>query len=476
MDIAIVVIAWVAVWGMGASLVVALSAPATLVSPGGAAWVKGAGFLLGAFILTLWMRALSAAHVAFGLVAVALPLLLLAAGALWLAHRRGGLRRAALYRALVEATYARELTGWQRGAWFAIVAWLVLRFALLFIDVVLQPLYPWDAWIQWATKAHVWYAQGRMVPFVDLGPWLAANGTLYTDASPGYPATVPLWQVFSCIVLGRYDDVLMNIPWWMLGVAFPIALYGALRRLAFGALPALAGAAIIATIPLIDVHVALAGYADFPMAAYFTLAALALLRAFATRSRGDIMLALVLAVACPTIKTPGIVWLVTLAAPAIVIVAPRFGTRVVLAGFALALVALLVLAQTSSIVLGYRLHLDFAPPWAALFDSLFMLGTWNILWYGVLAAAILSARQWLVPAVAPMTMLVGSGVLFLFFVFAFTNARGWVESQTTINRAVLHLAPLLAVWAMLALRAWSARDAAHEPPAVVAEGLPSPST
>jgi hypothetical protein len=56
-------------------------------------------------------------------------------------------------------------------------------------------------------------------------------------------------------------------------------------------------------------------------------------------------------------------------------------------------------------------------------------------------------------------MLVATGVLFLFFVFAFTNARAWVESQTTVNRALLHLAPLLAVWAMLVFRAWSRRFA-----------------
>ncbi|MEO6928799.1 MAG: hypothetical protein ABI190_06490, partial [Casimicrobiaceae bacterium] len=302
--------------------------------------------------------------------------------------------------------------------------------------------------------------------------WLAAGGKYFTDSSPGYPATVSLWQVFSCIVLREWNDVLMNVPWWMLGVAFPIALYGALRRIDFDALAALAGAAVIASVPLLDVHVALAGYADLPMAAYFTLAALALLRALQTRDRGDIAVAIVFAIACPMIKTPGIVWLLTLAIPPVIVLAPRHGTRVVLAGYVIALVALLVLAQTSAVVLGYRLHLDFAPPWSALFDSLFMLGTWNILWYGVLAAALIGARQWLLPSVAPLTMLVGAGLLFLFFVFAFTNARGWVESQTTVNRAVLHLAPLLVVWAMVVFRAWARRQAQVlenlEPPPVPA--------
>jgi hypothetical protein len=52
---------------------------------------------------------------------------------------------------------------------------------------------------------------------------------------------------------------------------------------------------------------------------------------------------------------------------------------------------------------------------------------------------------------------VAAGALFLAVVFAFTNAREWVETQTTINRAVLHLAPLSAVWMLVAFRAWATR-------------------
>ncbi len=461
LGILMVLVAWCGVWLMGTSLVLAMRTPRAWDAPGEAAWTKGAGFLLGAFVLTLWMRALSAIGIAFGILSIALPLLLLTAAALWIARRRGSLAWDALRSTIVEAFCARELDGWRRYAWLAIIAWLALRLAMLLVDVTLQPLYPWDAWIQWATKARVWFELKHIVPFVDLDRWVAAQGAFYTDSSPNYPSTVPLWQVFSCIVLGRFDDVLMNLPWWMLGLAFPIAFYGALRRMGFAALAALAGAAIIVTLPLVDVHVALAGYADLPMAAYFTLAALALLAALETRDRGDWMLALLFAIACPMIKNPGIVWLLTLAVPVVVALMPRIGVKVALAGFAVALVALLVLAQVSPTVMGYRLHLEFSPPWGALFDSLFMLGSWNILWYGVVAGAAFGARDWLAPRIAPLTMLVAAGVLFLFVVFAFTNARAWVETQTTINRAVLHLAPLIVAWTMVTFRAWSLRRDAH---------------
>lgn len=467
MDIAVVFVAWCGVWIFGVSLVTAVRAPFAWDAPGEAAWTKGIGFFAGAFVLTVWMRALSAVHIPFGIATIVLPLALLTAAALVLSSRRGTLRWPALRAAAVEAVCARELAGWRRRAWFVFVAWLSLRYLLLFIDVTLQPLYPWDAWIQWATKARVWFELKRIVPFVGIDPWLAAHGALYTDASPGYPATIPLWQVFSSVVLRQWNDVLMNMPWWMLGVAFPVALYGALRRLDFDALSAMAGAAGVATLPLVDVHIALAGYADLPMAAYFTLAALAMLRAVDTRKRGDVVVAMVLAIACPTIKNPGIIWLAMLAAPLIVVFVPRIGVKLVLAGFVLVLAALLVFAQTSATVMGYQLHLDFAPPWNGLFESLFMLGTWNLLWYGIVAAAVIGMHEWLAPKIAPLTMLVGTGVLFLFFVFAFTNARAWVESQTTVNRALLHLAPLLLVWAMLVFRAWAKKREPEPEPAAI---------
>ena len=133
---------------------------------------------------------------------------------------------------------------------------------------------------------------------------------------------------------------------------------------------------------------------------------------------------------------------------------PRYGKKLVAAGFAVVLFALLVLARTNPVILNYRLHLDFAPEWGALADSYFLLGNWHLLWYGALAAALLGWRQLMSPRVAPLTMVIAAGGFFLFVVFAFTNARAWVADQTTVNRATLHLAPLVVVWMLVVFRAW----------------------
>jgi hypothetical protein len=65
--------------------------------------------------------------------------------------------------------------------------------------------------------------------------------------------------------------------------------------------------------------------------------------------------------------------------------------------------------------------------------------------------------------------------MFLFFGFAFTNASAWVEDQSTVNRATLHLAPLLVVWMILTFRSWStAAQTVPAPGAALEDALKEP--
>src|SRR6185503_17010153 len=112
MQILAVTVAWCAVWLCGAALTAALRGPFDWRAPGEAAWTKGVGFLIGAFVLTMWMRGLSAMGVAFGRASVLLPIVALAVAALYVAQRRGALRWPAMRMALVDAVRLRELAGW----------------------------------------------------------------------------------------------------------------------------------------------------------------------------------------------------------------------------------------------------------------------------------------------------------------------------------------------------------------------------
>jgi hypothetical protein len=442
---------WALVWLFGCLAVAAILRTGLRQRPDHSwAWTVGCGFFAGAFIVTVWMRALSLAGIRFSIASIALPLAIASLALAVLVRRRA----VVLQRSESRADDAAPLSGGRRALLYVLVGWLALRFVTLLLDVVWTPLYPWDAWIQWATKARVWYSLGQIVPFGRTDAWFAASGALWFDASPNYPATVPLWQVWSSIALGRWDDALMNLPWWLVAVALAIAIYGALRESGLGRLGATIGAWLASSLPLANVHVALAGYADLPMAAYYALAALALWRWSRERTLASAALSLLFAVACTTIKTPGLVWALTLLPGVVLASMPRRGPRVVAIGVAVVLLTLAVLAQTDPVVLGYRLHLDFAPAWAALADSLFLLGNWHLLWYAVIAAALVGWQVLRAPALAPLSVTVASGLLFLVVAFAFTNARNWVTDQTTINRAEVHIAPLALVWTILVVDAW----------------------
>ena len=146
---------------------------------------------------------------------------------------------------------------------------------------------------------------------------------------------------------------------------------------------------------------------------------------------------------------------------------PRHGLRIAAAAFALAAVVALVLTRTGLAILGYRLQLEFDMPWSGLAEAYFLFANWHLLFYGALGVAVLAWRRLLSPGLAPLTLIVAAGLAFLVFGFAFTNARQWVEDQSTVNRATLHLAPLITLWMVLAFRAWAATraptDAAYRP-------------
>ena len=154
----------------------------------------------------------------------------------WRRARRRGARGCRARARRARSSRPPDVAGATKLAWQLLLAWIALRYLLLALEVTWQPLYPWDAWIQWATKARVWYEQGAIVPFARSVAWFAADGGVWFDASPEYPPTVPLLQVWACIALGRWDDALMNWPWWQFSRrAHARRLRRAARRRARGA-------------------------------------------------------------------------------------------------------------------------------------------------------------------------------------------------------------------------------------------------
>jgi hypothetical protein len=471
MDATRLILAWALVWLFGLAIVRRVYSGTDARTPH-PAWIAGAGFLAGAFVLTLIMRAVSLAGGPLALRTVGVAMVLLTA-VLWLPD----LRRLRAWRAVLQCVVAARSSPWTpaRIAWYALLAWLAVRFALLLGEVLRQPLFPWDAWTQWATKARVWFELHRMVPFTSAISWLAGAGNAYYDAAPHYPGTVPLWQVWSSLALARWDDAWMNLPWWLIAVALALALYGFFRDQRLAPLFALAGTWLIVSLPILDTHVALAGYADLPLACYLTIGALAGFTWIGRRAWPDASIALLFLCAVPMIKVPGWIWLATLVPGLIVALLPRHGLRIVVIGWIAAVALVFLLGRYEPVLFGYRMHFQLNVPWHGLVEAYLSFANWHLLFW-ILPALLLATRDRVVSReLIPLTVVVGSGALFLLLGFSLTSAAIWVEDQSTVNRATLHLAPLLGAWMVLLVhRALTARAPEAAPAATTAETAVTP--
>ncbi|MEO5700697.1 MAG: hypothetical protein ABIR61_09405 [Casimicrobiaceae bacterium] len=413
----------------------------------GALLAMGYGYLAGAFMVTLVLRALSLAHVTWTLPIVAFPVAVLALGAAWL--QRGtdwSTRRRdahAAWRAL-----ARPL----RALFVVALVLIVVRSLGLALEVAWRPVQPWDAWSHWATKARVWFEYGRMVPFVSPSEWLTRGALMaFIDQQPGYPGTVPLLQVWTNLWLGSWHDAWMNAPWPMLFTSFGIAVYAQARRADVPPAAAMVFTWLLLSLPFLDVHIALAGMADIFLAAALGMVAMAMAQAVRTHAWVDIGLAVVMAVIAASIKVEGLIWLLAFVPGVIVAVRPRLGLRLVLIGAVVA-IAYLAFGPPRLRLFGYTLLTQFTNVSLPVVQHMFVMDNWHLFWYACVACIVWQWQRLLESTVAPMSVAMLGGIAFVAVVFFFSNAGGGVDDETLVNRLLLHLVPALAFYLLLLVR------------------------
>jgi hypothetical protein len=427
---------------LGAS-VVALLIPR---GPGAIPAIAGFGYLLGLVFVTLILRVLSFAGVQWNFLVPAVVASICAA-ALVAANRKWAMTS-------LPKTQSAPLLA-LRGMFWILGALLAIHIGLAFYEAIVRPLYPWDAAAQWATKARVWYDFRHMLPFVDDVTWLRSPDGVFTDTHPTYPATVPLFETWAAIAWGSWNDTVANISWPISLAALAAAVYGQFRRLRFAPLAAMASAYAIASLPFVDVHAALAGYADLAVAAFYALAFLALARWPYDRSRGDIILFGLCAIALPLLKSPGWAWLVTLIAGVAHSLLPRRVSTVLAIGATITGGSFLFYAINNGpvVFLGYIIQWQGARILSPLLDNLYVFANWHLLWVVVPLLMLADWRRLLAPNFGALTAVVAAGTAFLTVVFFFSSTGDeGVEAYTTLNRALLHFAPALVIYAALLAR------------------------
>ncbi|MCR4298765.1 MAG: hypothetical protein NUV75_08460, partial [Gallionella sp.] len=82
---------------------------------------------------------------------------------------------------------------------------------------------------------------------------------------------------------------------------------------------------------------------------------------------------------------------------------------------------------------------------------------WHLLFYLAVVTLLLSLPRLLASAYRAMTVAVGTALVFILTIFFFTQTSIWVEDYTVINRALLHLVPMLMFYVMVLL--WEVQPA-----------------
>jgi hypothetical protein len=359
--------------------------------------------------------------------------------------------------------------------------WLMLR------EILLRPTFPWDAWDAWEVKSKTWFLLGHYVPFVSMTDWLAQpSAPVYTSIAWAYPSTLAWMQVWFASAAGGWNEPMVNLPWFALWAGMLLGHYGQWRALGLSRIRALVAVYALGSLPLLDVHVALAGYADLWLACLLGFAVLAWLRWRRDRDVGQLVLAVICALLLPAIKLEGSVWLLLCAMVAIYDAMPRHWRRWCL-GVVLAMLALLVLVSRielpvpglgwvtithSRIVvpsLGeYALHLHLGAL-AKVLGGLFLQPNWHLLWW--LAPGI-SMWRWRAfqsdAALRHLGAFIILGFGFLLFLFTCTDASRWAVSYTAVNRLILHIVPATVTLLAMLCREQESGDTVPAPAAPLA--------
>jgi hypothetical protein len=350
-----------------------------------------------------------------------------------------------------------------------------------------RPTFPWDAWAAWQVKPKAWYLADRALPFVAPADWLlAADPQARTLPSWRYPDFLTWLQLWYASAAGGWIEPAVNLAWAGALSALALAAYGQWRGLGVPLWLAVALVWGLVSLPLVETHVALAGYADLWLMALFGVAVFAGLRWARTRESAHGLLALAAASCLPLIKLEGAVWAGVLIAVSVwssLTARTRWG----LAGLSLALVVLLAVSGWAVPVPGIgavrlawgrielgplgALDLYWRPVGEAVVAGLFHLPNWHLLWY---LLPVLIAWRWREigrdPAAAWAARVLGVCVTLLFVLFFFTDASSWAVDYTSANRLVMQIVP--AVFA-LAAALLSGATRAGWPAAVTGRVFPS---
>lgn len=348
----------------------------------------------------------------------------------------------------------------------ALAAYLLVTFVLLAAQAMQTPTLPWDAWGTWLSRAEAQFGAPAFLPEVDFNQWATAEqGSNVWAHAAFYPGAMPRLAVLAASTGSGWSDAAVHLLWPCWWLMMGGVMWFGLRRMGASAHIAWLATAAVLSLPMMQAHAVLAGYADMPLACAVLMNMFALLQWQKQRSwRTGLWFLLTLAL-LPCIKIEGAIWmLLLLATGALGLFANKWRWLMCILGVVVLFGAMpwgglpiplpglgvfkLQWGQADLGVMGVMpLHLR--PVWREVASTLWLHPNWMLLWW---VWPVLFVWRWRALKQAPFSLLGWFAALawgFLFVLFFLSDASLWAKNLTSVNRILLQVTPALV--AMVAL-------------------------
>ena len=343
---------------------------------------------------------------------------------------------------------------------------LMLHLVISWLDMAQRPIFPWDAWTTWIYRAKAWFISGELSPIVMPQVfWAPPTGSAYTISAANYPDLTSIYQYWTALSLGTWDEQSLAITWLLLCVAICLGVFGLGRQLGFSSIISLFLSYLFVSLPMIGIHVTLAGYSDIWMAGYVGVGFGVLLVGLVKSSAKVVVLGLLLCSIAVLVKKEGAIWLVLAFWIVSIHLSPRWWWNLILVGVLSTIVILWSIWNSNDGVVGLlegkialplvgEVQLQFNDVIWPFIHNLLMMGNWNLFWYmlpltigaGFIAWKNRESRVALSIIIWPLISIVT--------LFVFSDQGAWAKDFTAINRLFIHFIPAWLLSGVVIFRAY----------------------
>ena len=347
----------------------------------------------------------------------------------------------------------------------AVLILVLIGSSLIYWTGHMLPNIAWDSWAVWEGKAEQWLVHGLHTDVVLWDQWILQNNALFNHAA-NYPDGLSLMYYLPKLIFNQGFAIMHVVNLFAFAMLTAllvsrVAKYGASIYLQIFMIM------IIYTIPMINNHLMIQGYADIWMAMYLLLIMLTLMDYQETQHLGVGITLLCYLAILPLLKLEGWVWLLLFISSYLLVWLWQSKWRI---WIWISLLAITLLIAFGFIDFSFKFGrliinherivifnlidtpIQFFNITEQLLTSFFWQNNWSLIWLGLPFLIISFFTQRHDPASHIAQIFFITALLCFLFLFYFTEASQWALDFTAINRLVLQLTPcyLFLLFKMLA--------------------------